>query len=80
MTWSLFFCQITFALSLGALSTQSSQDEPLEAKILILMSSKESTTLGQFEARLADQSLFEKFGIQKPSDTFSPNISIQKDF
>lgn len=79
MAWSLFFCQITFALSLGALSTQSSQDEPFEAKILILMSTKESKTLGQFEARLADQSLFEKFGIQKPSDTFSPNISIQKD-
>jgi FimV-like protein len=79
LIWSLFFCEISFAFSLGALSTQSSQDEPLEAKILILMSAKESKTLGEFEARLADQSLYEKFGIQKPSDEFTPNISIQKD-
>jgi len=79
LIWSLFFCQISFGLSLGALSNQSSQDEPLEAKILILMSAKESKTLGELEARIADQSLFEKFGIQKLSDEFKPNLSIQKD-
>ncbi|WP_281969332.1 MULTISPECIES: FimV/HubP family polar landmark protein [unclassified Polynucleobacter] len=79
LLWSLFFCQVSFALSLGALSTQSSQDEPLESKIFILMSTKESKTLGAFEARLADQSLYEKFGIQKPNDEFTPSVSIQKD-
>jgi|GEM_PF-853992 len=79
LLWSLFFCQISFALSLGALSNQSSVDEPLEAKILILMSAKEARTLGELEARIADQSLFEKFGIQKLSDEFKPNLSIQKD-
>jgi len=79
LIWSLFFCQISFALSLGALSNQSSQDEPLEAKILILMSAKEAKTLGELEARLADQSLTEKFGIQKINDEFKPTLSIQKD-
>ena len=79
LIWGLFFCQISFGLSLGALSNQSSQDEPLEAKILILMSAKEAKTVGELEARLADQNLTEKFGIQKISDEFKPNLSIQKD-
>jgi len=74
-----FFCQIAVALSLGALSNQSSLDEPLEAKILILMSSKEAKSLGELEARIADQTLFEKFGIQKLSDEFKPSVSIQRD-
>jgi FimV-like protein len=79
LIWSLFFCQTSFGLSLGALSNQSSKDEPLEVKILILMSAKEATTFGELEARIGDQNLNEKFGIQKISDEFKPNISIQKD-
>ncbi len=79
LIWSLFFCQISFALSLGALSTSSAKEDALEAKILILMSAQELKTLSGFEARLADQSLFEKFGLQKPNNEFVPNISLQKD-
>jgi FimV-like protein len=79
LIWSLFFCQISFALSLGALSNQSSQEEPLETKILILMSAREAKTLGEFEAHLADQSIYSKFGLQKPNEEFTPNLSIQKD-
>lgn len=75
----LFFCQISSAISLGALSITSSKEDRLEAKIMILMSAQEVKTLGKLEAQLADQVAFEKFGITRPSDELLPSISIQKD-
>jgi FimV-like protein len=75
----LFFCQISSAISLGALSITSTKEERLEAKIMILMSAQELKTLGKLEAQLADQGTFEKFGVVRPSDELQPNISIQKD-
>ena len=75
----LFFCQISSAISLGALSITSSKEDRLEAKIMILMSAQEVKTLGKLEAQLADQVAFEKFGITRPSDELLPSIAIQKD-
>ncbi len=76
---SLFFCQATLAISLGALSITSAKEERLEAKIMILMSAKEVKTLGKLEAQLADSVTFEKFLITRPNDELLPRLSIQKD-
>lgn len=76
---SLFFCQLSQALSLGALSITSSAEKNLEARIVILMSAQEVQAMGNLQAQVAEPSSFEKFGITKLSEDSTPRIKIQKD-
>ena len=75
----LFFYCLSFALSLGSLSVESSPSENLQAKIAILMSAQESKSLGTLQANLANRSAYEKFGIAIPSNDLAPQITIQND-
>ena len=79
LLWGLLFCNFLYALSLGTLSVTSAKEENLQASIKILMSAKEASSYGKLQAKLADDSVYEKFGIQKPGEEFSPQISIQND-
>ena len=79
LVWGLFSCDFLYALSLGTLTITSAKEENLQASIKILMSAKEAKSLGKLQAKLAEDSVFEKFGLQKPSDDFSPQLSIQND-
>lgn len=76
---SLFFCQLSQALSLGALSITSAAEKNLEARIVILMSAQEVQAMGNLQAQVAEPSSFEKFGITKLSEDSTPSIKIQKD-
>lgn len=76
---SLFFCQLSQALSLGALSITSAAEKNLEARIVILMSTQEVQAMGNLQAQVAEPSSFEKFGITKLSEDSTPSIKIQKD-
>jgi pilus assembly protein FimV len=75
----LFFYSLSFALSLGSLSVESSPNENLQAKIAILMSAQESKSLGTLQANLANRAAYEKFGIPIPSNDLAPQITIQND-